>query len=195
MTQNLTPSLDEEALKRARVAAARRGLSLSGLLREQLTCLGDQDDHDRAPISRSTCLRRARPPGIPACVASSSGSVASSIRSACGPTSSESRSIEERGAPRGRPAPAAGAKRNRPPCREDMGADSLDRQTARAAPLGPSPCTVGDSVVACPQSVRRSDQRRDHVLSSLVGVEPANGNRPASTVQRSPQPARPAPGS
>lgn len=48
MAQNITLSLDEEALKRARVAAARRGLSLSALLREQLTRLGDQDDHYEA---------------------------------------------------------------------------------------------------------------------------------------------------
>ena len=45
MAQNITLSLDEEALRRARVTAARRGLSLSALLREQLTRLGDEDEH------------------------------------------------------------------------------------------------------------------------------------------------------
>ena len=48
MAQNITLSLDEEALRRARVAAARRGLSLSALLREQLRRLGDEDEHYEA---------------------------------------------------------------------------------------------------------------------------------------------------
>jgi plasmid stability protein len=48
MAQNITLSLDEEALRQARVAAARRGLSLSALLREQLTRLGEQDEHYEA---------------------------------------------------------------------------------------------------------------------------------------------------
>jgi plasmid stability protein len=44
MAQNITLSLDEEVLRRARIAAARRGLSLSALLREQLTQLADEDE-------------------------------------------------------------------------------------------------------------------------------------------------------
>lgn len=44
MAQNITISMDEEVLRRARIAAARRGLSLSALLREQLEYLADQDE-------------------------------------------------------------------------------------------------------------------------------------------------------
>lgn len=42
--KNITVSLDEDVIRRAKVTAARRGLSLSALLREQLERLAEADE-------------------------------------------------------------------------------------------------------------------------------------------------------
>lgn len=44
MLRNITVSLDEDVLRAAKVAAARRGLSLSALLRKQLLALAEEDE-------------------------------------------------------------------------------------------------------------------------------------------------------
>jgi hypothetical protein len=44
MKRNITVQLDEATVKRARVAAAKRGSSISRLLREQIEVLARQDD-------------------------------------------------------------------------------------------------------------------------------------------------------
>lgn len=47
--RNLTIQLDEETIDRARVIAAKRGTSISGLLRTQIEQLvDDRDDYERA---------------------------------------------------------------------------------------------------------------------------------------------------
>ena len=47
--QNVTVSLDRETLQKARILAARRATSISGLLAEQLEALvGDDDAYERA---------------------------------------------------------------------------------------------------------------------------------------------------
>jgi hypothetical protein len=43
VARNITISIDEEVLQAARVAAARRGVSVSALLREQLTRIAEDD--------------------------------------------------------------------------------------------------------------------------------------------------------
>ena len=49
MKRNITVQLDEETVQKARVAAAKRGSSISRLLTEQIEALARQDDdYDRA---------------------------------------------------------------------------------------------------------------------------------------------------
>ena len=49
MKRNITVQLDEETVQKARVAAAKRGSSISRLLTEQIEVLARQDDdYDRA---------------------------------------------------------------------------------------------------------------------------------------------------
>ena len=48
MARNITLALDDHVLQAARVAAARRGVSLSALLRQQIERLGEQDEHYEA---------------------------------------------------------------------------------------------------------------------------------------------------
>ena len=49
MKRNITVQLDEATVQRARVAAARRGSSISRLVTEQIEALARQDDdYDRA---------------------------------------------------------------------------------------------------------------------------------------------------
>jgi len=49
MRRNITVQLDEETVQKARVAAAKRGSSISRLLAEQIELLARQDDdYDRA---------------------------------------------------------------------------------------------------------------------------------------------------
>ena len=49
MKRNITVQLDEATVQKARVAAAKRGISISRLLTEQIEVLARQDDdHDRA---------------------------------------------------------------------------------------------------------------------------------------------------
>ena len=49
MKRNITVRLDEATIQKARVAAARRGISISRLLIEQIEVLARQDDdYDRA---------------------------------------------------------------------------------------------------------------------------------------------------
>lgn len=56
MTRNITLALDEEILREARILAAHRGLSVSGLLRRQLVHL-IEDERGYAK-ARSSALRR-----------------------------------------------------------------------------------------------------------------------------------------
>lgn len=44
MTRNITVTVDEDILRAARVAAARRGMSVSALLREQLKAIALEDE-------------------------------------------------------------------------------------------------------------------------------------------------------
>jgi hypothetical protein len=44
MHRNITLALEEEVLSKARVLAARRGMSVSALLRSELTRLADEED-------------------------------------------------------------------------------------------------------------------------------------------------------
>lgn len=44
MARNITLTLDEDILRAAKLAAARRGTSLSALLREQIMALAEQDE-------------------------------------------------------------------------------------------------------------------------------------------------------
>ena len=59
MTRNITLALDEDILREARVLAAHRGLSVSGLLRQQLVQLID-DERGYAKARASALLRLAR---------------------------------------------------------------------------------------------------------------------------------------
>jgi hypothetical protein len=51
---NLTVRLDEDVVRRARVAAARRGTSISALVAQQITDLADQDE--RYEVARRQVL-------------------------------------------------------------------------------------------------------------------------------------------
>jgi len=44
MTRNITVTLDEDILRAAKIAAARRGMSVSALLREQLAAIAAEDE-------------------------------------------------------------------------------------------------------------------------------------------------------
>jgi plasmid stability protein len=58
MTRNITISMDEEVLKKARVCAARRGLSVSALLRSEiLRLVHDDDAYQRA---REAAVKRLK---------------------------------------------------------------------------------------------------------------------------------------
>lgn len=69
VARNITLTLDDEVLRSARVAAARRGISLSALLREQLSRIAEQDQQYEAArtaaldwMKRGACLEAdARP--------------------------------------------------------------------------------------------------------------------------------------
>jgi DNA invertase Pin-like site-specific DNA recombinase len=56
MTRNITLALDEEVIHRARVIAAKRGLSVSALLRSELLRIVEEEDRFRA--ARRAALRR-----------------------------------------------------------------------------------------------------------------------------------------
>lgn len=45
MARNFTVTLDEDVLKAAKLAAARRDMSLAALLREQLLALAEEERH------------------------------------------------------------------------------------------------------------------------------------------------------
>ena len=51
--RNLTLTLDEEILDRVRIVAARRKLSVSGLIREELRRLADEDHAYEAARTRA----------------------------------------------------------------------------------------------------------------------------------------------
>ena len=48
MARNITLAFDEEVIRAAKVVAARRGLSLSGLIREQLLAIVEEDERYEA---------------------------------------------------------------------------------------------------------------------------------------------------
>lgn len=54
MARNITVCLDDDTLKAARVAAARRGVSLSALLREELGRVAGRDE--RYEIARRAAI-------------------------------------------------------------------------------------------------------------------------------------------
>jgi hypothetical protein len=54
MSRNVTITLDEDTLRAAKVAAARRGLSLSALLREELERIAERDQ--RYEVARRAAL-------------------------------------------------------------------------------------------------------------------------------------------
>ncbi len=59
MARNITITMDEEVLKKARVFAARRGLSVSALLRSEILRLVDDDDaYQRAKEAAQRRLKR-----------------------------------------------------------------------------------------------------------------------------------------
>jgi Family of unknown function (DUF6364) len=62
--RNLTVQLDDDVIHRAKVAAARRGTSVSGLVTQQLERLADADErYDDAQRRAEHALARARPRG------------------------------------------------------------------------------------------------------------------------------------
>jgi hypothetical protein len=55
--QNLTISLDREAIRKARIVAARRSTSISGLLARQIEILiGEEEAYERAERQAMTLL-------------------------------------------------------------------------------------------------------------------------------------------
>lgn len=59
MKRNITVQLDEATVRKARVAAAKRGRSISRLLVEQIDLMARQDDdYDRAMIDALAELER-----------------------------------------------------------------------------------------------------------------------------------------
>jgi hypothetical protein len=57
--QNLTLSLSRETVQKARVLAARRGTSISGLLAEQIeTLVGEEEAYERAQRQAMTLLEQ-----------------------------------------------------------------------------------------------------------------------------------------
>jgi hypothetical protein len=62
--RNLTIQLDDEVIHRAKVAAARRGTSVSGLVTQQLERLADADErYDDAQRRAEHALARTQPRG------------------------------------------------------------------------------------------------------------------------------------
>jgi Family of unknown function (DUF6364) len=62
--RNLTIQLDDEVIHRAKIAAARRGTSVSGLVTQQLQRLADADErYDDAQRRAERALARAQPRG------------------------------------------------------------------------------------------------------------------------------------
>jgi Family of unknown function (DUF6364) len=62
--RNLTIQLDDDVIHRAKVVAARRGTSVSGLVARQLERLVDADErYDDAQRRAEHALARARPRG------------------------------------------------------------------------------------------------------------------------------------
>ena len=65
--RNLTIQLDDTVIRRARVVAAHRGLSLSGLVAQQLTELAEADErYERARAAALDALAGATGGGAPA---------------------------------------------------------------------------------------------------------------------------------
>jgi hypothetical protein len=61
LSRNITITLDEETLREARVLAAKRGLSVSGLLRRELAGLVERErGYAKARQSALARLKRAR---------------------------------------------------------------------------------------------------------------------------------------
>ena len=56
MARNITITMDEEVIKKARVCAARRGLSISALLRSEILRL--VDDGDSYQRAKEAALKR-----------------------------------------------------------------------------------------------------------------------------------------
>jgi hypothetical protein len=54
MARNVTITLDEDTLRAAKIAAARRGLSLSALLREEIERIAERDQ--RYEVARRAAL-------------------------------------------------------------------------------------------------------------------------------------------
>lgn len=64
--RNLTIQLDEATIRHAKVAAARRGMSLSGLVAQQLAELTEADDrYERARVVALAALNDAQDGGAP----------------------------------------------------------------------------------------------------------------------------------
>lgn len=64
--RNLTIQLDEATIRHAKVVAAHRGLSLSGLVAQQLTELAEADErYDRARAAALGALAEATGGGAP----------------------------------------------------------------------------------------------------------------------------------
>jgi hypothetical protein len=61
---NLTVQLDDDVIRQARIAAARRGTSVSGLVARELELLAAQDDrYEEARRRASDLMATARPHG------------------------------------------------------------------------------------------------------------------------------------
>lgn len=62
--RNLTVQLDDDVIHRAKVAAAKRGTSVSGLVTQQLEQIADADErYDEAQRRAEQALGRAQPRG------------------------------------------------------------------------------------------------------------------------------------
>jgi Family of unknown function (DUF6364) len=63
-TRNLTVQLDDDVIHRAKVAAAKRGTSVSGLVTQQLERLADDDErYEDAQRRAERALGRTQPRG------------------------------------------------------------------------------------------------------------------------------------
>jgi hypothetical protein len=62
--QNVTVSLHQETVRKARIPAAKRSASVSGLLAEQIEALtGEDEAYERAKRSALSLMRKGFPPG------------------------------------------------------------------------------------------------------------------------------------
>ena len=59
---NLTVQLDEDVIRRARVAAAKRGTSVSALVARELDALGERDARYEEALGRAEEIMRAAVP-------------------------------------------------------------------------------------------------------------------------------------